>query len=240
MDILKQLVLLKEDDIEYQQNNLLNEAYSILNKEFGKNNTNFFVKYLADKNHISSGIITKTLDYRKKFAKHDIKRVCINYRLRFLDSKHYITEIPYEAHIKCSAFEIEFGNPISFKILTETRNFKSRYPKSQHLIFADLGNDLYYYITKWGTPYSNFRKLKALPYRNLELLIISVLILALIITAITPTSILTTDTTVGYFSMVRIAYYFWSVIFLSALFTYYVVGIRKSLNNTEWDSTSFM
>jgi len=148
--------------------------------------------------------------------------------------------LPYDAHIKLTAFEIEIGVPVSFKILTEVQNFKSTYPHTQQLLFADIGNGEFYFIHKWGNEFSNFRKYAAMPFKSIEFLFAIIVVLSSVLTIITPTNFITTKPNVDYFSMIRLAFFFWCVVALSALFTYYIVAIRKGMNSSEWDSATFM
>jgi len=236
LDIFYELKTEKLKNVSLQQNLLLKEVYSIINNESktrilntNKNNSNLI---LSEKKVV--------LKSTRIFSISEIKNVCVKNRFRFLELNYYKSALPYDVHVKCSAFEIEMNAPICFKIITEAQNFKAKFPSSQHLIFADLGNGEYYFITKWGNEYSKYRKLIVLPFRNIEMHLFSIFTLALLLTTITPTNFLTTDPFIGYFSMIRFAFYFWCVIFLTALSTYYIIGIRKNLNSGEWDNSSFM
>lgn len=239
MDILNALHSQREKNIEFQQNNLLKEAYSILKGDVSdvKNSSvDFF-------NQQNESILTAkplVLDTNRVFSIKDIKSVCIDFRLRFLDMKFYRAELPYDAHIKLTAFEIEIGVPVSFKILTEARNFKSTYPHTQQLLFADLGNGEFYFIHKWGNEFSNLRKYAAMPYKNIEVLFAIILVASSVFTIITPTNFITSKPNIDYFSMIRLAFFFWCIVALSALFMYYIVAIRKGMNSSEWDNSSFM
>ena len=238
MDILKDLKLQRQKNIEFVQNSLLEEAYSILKGDFSTNNK--LDLNTASLNSDSLVISEKKLNSENIYSEKDIKNCCVKYTLRFLNSKIYKSELPYDVYIKRSAFEIEIGKSIDFKILTEASNFTSPYPNTQQLLFADIGNGEYYFICQWGREYSSYRKIASLRYRNIEYLFIYILFLAVVFTIITPTTFITTKPNIDYFSMIRMAYFFWCVVFISSIFTYYVIGIRKGLNNTQWDSASFI
>jgi hypothetical protein len=239
MDVLNALHHQKEKNIEFQQNNLLKEAYSILKGDVSEVK-NLSVDFFSHQNESILTAKPLVLDTNRVFSIKDIKSVCIDFRLRFLDKKYYRAELPYDAHIKLTAFEIEIGVPVSFKILTEVRNFKTTYPHTQQLLFADLGNGEFYFIHKWGNEFSTFRKYAAMPYKNIEFLFGIILIVSSVLTIITPTNFITTKPNIDYFSMIRLAFFFWCVVALSALFTYYIVAIRKGMNSSEWDSATFM
>ncbi len=235
LDIYQELKSEKAKNIDLQQSLLLKEAYSIINGIKKK-------ELISIENNSSGVILEKKVNLKatRIFSISDIKNVCINSRLRFLPITYYKSTLPYDAHVKCSAFEIEMGAPVTFKIITESQNFKAAHPNTEHLIFADLGCGEFYFITKWGNGYSKYRKLIVLPFRSIEIHLLSIFSLAFLFALTIPTKFLNTDHPVGYFSMIRLAFYFWCVIFLTAISTYYIIGIRKNLNSGEWNNSSFM
>ena len=239
MNILNEIQLQKEKNNELHQTQLLKQAYSILQGSDIKTD-DFYQNYFDYSNTSVQALPSKTLDVNRIFSIEDIRYICIKYNLRFLSTKFYKTELPYDVKIKCSAFEIETNKPITFKIASEAYNFKTNFPKMQHVIFADIGNGEYYFIHQWGKEYPAYKKWLALPYRNVEILFGLIVIISSILTIITPTHFITTKPNIDYFSMIRMAYFFWCIVFLSAIFTYYIVSIRKGLNDTNWDNTSFL
>jgi hypothetical protein len=241
IDLHKVLQNYQTGNVELQQDKLLVEAYNILNGTNIKSTINEDFDYSSESNILNELTITKVLDSNRIFSINEIRKVSIDYHLRFLDSKNYVAEIPYNVHLKCSAFELRTGKPVNFKVLTEANNFKAKYPNTQHLIFADLGNNEFYFIMKWGNPFSTYRKITSFPFKSFETVLVSVLLSALLITIITPSSlIITHGKPEDYFSMARAAFYFYCVIFFAAVYTYYIVALRKNLNITEWDSASFI
>ena len=241
IDVYKVLQNHQKANTQAEQDKLLLEAYNVLNGTKKNAAINEEFDFAEEATSLNKLTITKALDSKRIFSISEIRKVSIDYHLRFLDSKNYVAEIPYNVHLKCSAFELRTGTKVDFKILTEANNFKAMYPNSQHLIFADLGNNEFYFIMKWGNPFSTLRKITSYPFKNAESVIVSVFTLALIITIVTPSSlILTHGKAAEYFSMVRAAFYFYCVIFLAAVFTYYIVALRKNLNTSEWDSDSFI
>ncbi len=239
MNILNEIQFQKEKNNELHQSHLLREAYSILQGSNAKED-DYYPIYLNNHNISTASTLSKTLDLNRIFSIEDIRFVCIKYNLRFLESKFHKAELPYDVKIKCSAFEIETNKPIVFKIVSDASSFKTKFPKMQHALFADIGDGEYYFINQWGNEYSNYKKWFALPYRNVEILFGVILVISAILTIITPTNFITTKPNIDYFSMIRMAYFFWCIVFLSAIFTYYIVSLRKGLNDTKWDNPSFL
>lgn len=238
MDVLKDLKSQRQKNIEYVENSLIAEAYSILKGETNSKDVSFMGLSSNSNNALVS--VNLKLDSNRIFTQKDIKRSCENLGLRFLDFKCYNAELPYDVHIKKNAFEIEMGKEMKFMMLTEASNFCSKFPNTQQLLFAEIGRGEYYFIYQWGREYSKYRKIASLPYRNVEFLFVHIVLISTILTIVTPTTFITTKPNIDYFSMIRMAYFFWCVVFLSSMFAYYVIGIRKGLNNTQWDSASFL
>ncbi len=234
-DLIAGLNREKQKQIAKQQHQLMNEVYSLINKTPIR-------KPVEQSEHARVTVSEKEriLEPEHLFSIAEIRQLCIDNRLRFLDSTNYKADLPYKVHLKCSAFEIQMNTPVSFKILTEAKNFRAGFPSSQHLIFADLGNGAYYLITQWGNQLPGYRKALVLPFRNVETHLIFIFAVAFILTLATPSGFLSRNPLVGYVSFVRLAYYFWCVIFLAAASSYYIIGIRKGLNDQEWDKPVFV
>ena len=101
------------------------------------------------------------------YSLKSIYKLCVRYRLRFLDSKYFKGEIPYEAIQKVKDFErtnaVKVG---SYKILAPVELFSTEDKDSDPLLFIDLGNNNYYLVHKWGRDMSFLRYLMVFPLRN--------------------------------------------------------------------------
>jgi len=87
MDILNALHSQREKNIEFQQNNLLKEAYSILKGDVSDVKSSS-VNYFSSHNESILTVKPLVLDTNRIFSIKDIKSVCIDFRLRFLDKKN--------------------------------------------------------------------------------------------------------------------------------------------------------
>ena len=104
----------------------------------------------------------------------EIKKICIDYRLRFLDFDYFKGKVPNEAYDNLKEFK--YNHPdLNFKImmmapskLFELENY------DDPLMFVSLGNNYYYLIHKWGNDMSYFRKLLMWPFKNLYLSLIHI------------------------------------------------------------------
>lgn len=119
---------------------------------------------------------------------NDIKKLCIDYRLRFLDSHYFKGEIPEEAISNIRHLEkihaISLGD---FKIVAPAKLLKLE-NADDPLLFAPLANEYFYLIHKWGKDLHPLRKLMMWPYKNIENLLITVIIISLTITLLSPMS----------------------------------------------------
>lgn len=120
------------------------------------------------------------------FHIEDIKKLCITYRLRFLDSHFFKGNFPEEAISEIRKLENEHQVSLkNFKIIAPAKLLKLE-NADDPLLFAPMGNDYYYLIHKWGNDLHPFRRLLMWPYKNFENLVFTVAVLSILLTAIAP------------------------------------------------------
>ncbi len=114
----------------------------------------------------SNGFVFDFLETDKIFYIDTIKTLCIDYRLRFLDSYRFKAQIPQEAITKIKNLEKLHNTTLTgFKIAAPSRLFKlDNY--DDPLLFAPIGNGYYYLIHKWGIDMSIYRKWLVRPFRD--------------------------------------------------------------------------
>jgi hypothetical protein len=115
-----------------------------------------------------------------------IGRICIDYRLRFLDSKLYKGELPYEAITKIKSLESEHNITLDgFKMIAPSKLFKLE-NADDPLLFAPMGNGYYYFIHKWGSDLHPLRKLMMWPFKTFETLMATIFAVSLVLTYLFP------------------------------------------------------
>ena len=120
-----------------------------------------------------------------------IKKVSIDYRLRFLDIKYFKNKLPIEALKQIKKLEKEHKTKLSeFKIMAPSVLFRLE-KKDDPLLFVPLGNEYYYLIHKWGNDLHPFRKALMWPFKNIWNLLLAVLALSWVFTELTPLSLFT-------------------------------------------------
>lgn len=175
------------------------------------------------------------LETDKIFHIDQIKQICIDYRLRFLNSKYFKGDIPQEAILKIK--ELEKNHTIEvkgFKIVAPSKLFKLK-DKDDPLLFAPIGNDYFYLIHKWGNDLHPLRKILMWPFKNIVNLAILVVILSYIVTLIVPD---------GLFSKASSNAEFWIVFFfmfksIAAVVIFYGFAMGKNFNPAIWNSKYF-
>ena len=161
------------------------------------------------------------------FTSKQIKNTCVKYRLRFLDSKLFKGEIPYEAVIKVKKIEKKHGVKFSeFKILAPSSLFKLEDRNKDPLLFAKLDNERFHLIHKWGNDMNWFRKVLFFPLSTIKTFIFSLLALSLLITLLVP---------VNY--SFRMFIFLLSNLFFLTVFTYIgYLRFNQDFSENEWDS----
>ncbi|PIF01387.1 MAG: hypothetical protein CR994_02215 [Maribacter sp.] len=161
-----------------------------------------------------------------------IKKICIDYRLRFLGSEYFKGTIHPEAISIIKHIEKEHKTELSgFKIIAPSKLFKLE-DKDDPLLFVPLGNGYYYFIHKWGNDLHPLRKIFMWPFKNIVNLLVTVIILSYLATLITP---------IGLFTKTNFGYEFWVLfvfmfIWTIAIVLFYGFSKGKNFNHVIWNS----
>ena len=170
------------------------------------------------------------LETDKIFHINQIKKVSIDYRLRFLDSSLFKNEIPEEAITKISDLEKSHNTKLEgFKIIAPSKAFQL-INYDDPLLFAPIGNDYYYLIHKWGNDLVWYRKLMVLPFKNLKNFVYFCGIISAIIIAVSPMDDLSKDVPMA--PIILFLFMFKGVI---ASISYYFFLMGKNFNSEIWD-----
>tara|TARA_B100000073_G_scaffold94374_1_gene74895 strand:+ start:247 stop:954 length:708 start_codon:yes stop_codon:yes gene_type:complete len=117
------------------------------------------------------------MESKNIFHKDTIKKICVRYRLRFLDSNLFKGEYPKNITRIITDLEYKHDTSLSnFKIMAPSKLFKIKSPDDP-ILFVPIGNDYFYLVHKWGKEFNKFRKLMVLPFKNIDnLTIFSILV----------------------------------------------------------------
>lgn len=175
------------------------------------------------------------MDSNKIFHEKTIEKICVDYRLRFLDTNYFKGQYPDDLNRIVLNIENEHNTILkNFKIIAPSKLFKLRSPDDP-LLFVPIGNGYYYLIHKWGNEMKKLRKLLVLPFKNLNNLLIFSIIFSALFTA-GGKMIFNTMTDAEVFTLFLFAVKSFVFIFF---YLFFLVG--KNFNQTIWNSrfTSF-
>ena len=165
----------------------------------------------------------------KIFHLEQIKTICIDYRLRFLESNIFKNEIPEEAISKIRMMEKEHETSLEgFKIIAPSKAFHLL-NYDDPLLFVPMGNEYYYLIHQWGTEMNPWRKLLVLPIKNLGNFTITTILLSILIALLVPENNLSKSVPLA--SVIVFLFAFKSIF---AVFAYYFFMMGKNFNEEIW------
>lgn len=169
------------------------------------------------------------LEADKIFHLEQIKSLCIEYRLRFLDSNIFKNEIPAEAISKIRKIEKDHNTSLEgFKIIAPSKAFHLL-NYDDPLLFVPIGNNYYYLIHQWGTEMNPWRKLLVLPIKNLGNFTITSILLSVLIAFLVPENNLSKSVPLA--SVIVFLFAFKSIF---AVFAYYFFMMGKNFNEEIW------
>jgi hypothetical protein len=152
-------------------------------------------------------INTDLLDKKKVFSLDDIKSICIQYRLRFLDSKYFKIEgLPTEDAQAIKSLEKELGKEIrSVKMLAAINSFRQEDVNNALLLFAEMDENNFYLVHKLGNDFTWYKKIISFPFRSIGALLVTLTIIGLPIAFIVPVLLFSTSEKVQYYQMLYLA-----------------------------------
>lgn len=227
-----QLHRLKEKEKSGQK--LLQEVQHILNENESREKeieNQLQSKTTVHANHLDFD----QLETDKIYHIDHIKKICIDYRLRFLDSRYFKGNIPPSAIAKIKKMEALHHTTLKgFKIMAPSKLFKLA-DKDDPLLFVPIGNNYYYLVHKWGNDLHPLRKMLVWPFKNMVNLILLVLLLSYAITVMVPS---------GLFSKNDSSAEFWIIFFfmfkcIASVVIFYGFALSKNFNPAIWKSKYF-
>lgn len=166
---------------------------------------------------------------------HDIKKLCVDYRLRFLDFKYFKNSFPVEASEKLKALEqLHETEIIQLKVVAPSKLFRLE-NADDPLLFASLGNDYFYLVHKWGNDLHPMRKWLMWPFKNLENLVITIFTVSILVTFLVPKGLFTKEESIANTFVVFLFMFKW----LAAVVLFYGFALGKNFNTEIWNSKYF-
>lgn len=186
----------------------------------------------------SNGKITNNFDIdlletNRVYHIDTIKSICIDFRLRFLDSKYFKNEFPEAAYTKIKNLEHDHNTKLDgFKVMAPSKLFRLENPDDP-LLFAPIGNGYYYLIHKWGNDLHPLRKWLVKPVKNLDNLMITALLVSFMISYVFNSFLtLKDDNFISNFFLI----FLFNFKCIIAVMMFYAIPRGKSVNDVIWDS----
>lgn len=172
------------------------------------------------------------LDKDRIFHSKEIKKICVDYRLRFLDSKYFKGAYPQAAFDEIKYLENKHKITIDgFKIIAPSKMFVLE-KADDPLLFAPIGNDYFYLIHKWGNDLHPLRKWLMWPYKSFENLIVLILLMSMVATLLIPDGLFTKEQDFSQDMMV----FFFMFKSIAAIVLFYGFALGKNFNTAIWNS----
>ena len=172
------------------------------------------------------------LESHKIYHLDQIREVCIQYRLRFLDIKYFKNDLPESAHQAIQDIETSHGTVLAdFKVMAPSVLFRLE-RKDDPLLFVPMGNNYYYLVHKWGNDLHPLRKLLMWPFKNIWNLLLTVLAVSWVATEMTPMGLFTkTPDGASYWML-----YFFMFKAIASIVLFYGFALGKNFNPAIWNS----
>jgi hypothetical protein len=166
------------------------------------------------------------------FHLDQIKKVCIDYRLRFLDLAYFKGNLPESAESEIELLEKEHQTQLGdFKLMAPSVLFRLE-KTDDPLLFVPIGNQYYYLVHKWGNDLHPLRKILMWPFKGIWHLLSLVLVISFLVTLITPISIFTKSTDASSFWML----FFFMFKAIASVVLFYGFALGKNFNPAIWNS----
>lgn len=233
---IKELLRKSKQHSRGQGEHLIEDAKKVLRRDLFSEQK--ILQNLKAYNSAKDLLEEEGLDKESIFLLKDIKRTCINYRLRFLDSEHYHAEIPFEAIARIKSLNDKQHKDLKhFKVLGSQQALCGK-SKEEVLLFCKTLDENYYLIYRWGKSLKWSRSLFTWPLRNFENLFLSVAAITAFITLVLPTGLISLDENIGYFSGFRLAAFFHLLIFNFGVTAYITFAFNKNFSSSVWNQSS--
>lgn len=173
-----------------RQQQIMNEVHDLL--QAGERRDQDVLKRLTGAGVEHGSPLTLIEEDRERiFSIQEIRQTCIRYRLRFLDTRFFRSEFPYEAVQKIKEFEDRYGLQIAqFRIAAPDHVFKLENIHKDPLLFAELADGRYYLIHQWGEDLAWYKRYLLWPLQSLKTFLLTVLTASFLMSFMIPSAVM--------------------------------------------------
>ncbi|WP_431121490.1 hypothetical protein [Flagellimonas flava] len=185
----------------------------------------------TDPNHFHFDL----LDTERIYHLEHIKKICIDYRLRFLDSQYFKGELPQEALNQIKKLEAQHQIQLGgYKIMAPSKLFKLK-DKDDPLLFVPMGNNYFYLVHQWGNDLHPLRKWLVWPFKGMVNLVLFTLLLSYLTTLLVPDGLFSKNNSTAEFWIIFFFMFKW----IAAVVIFYGFALGKNFNPAIWNSKYF-
>ena len=189
----------------------------------------------ADVPEIQNDFDFDQLETQRIYHIDQIKKICIDYRLRFLDSKYFKGKLPNSAVSAIKELEKKHDTELKgFKIIAPSKLFKLE-NADDPLLFAPMGNGYFYLIHKWGNDLHPLRKIMMWFFKSFENLLILTFLVSVLLTLMVPNGLFSKTSDTSTFIMI----FFFMFKSVAAVVLFYGFALGKNFNTAIWNSKYF-
>ena len=219
---------------EKDQTMFLNELYQILEQD-AKSREEIGDHLKKKDTSLTNSFNLDLLQTNRIYHVDQIKKTCVDYRLRFLPSNYFKGEIPAEAIAEIKRIETTHSTDLKgFRILAPSKLFKLE-DKDDPILFAPIGNDYFYLIHKWGNDLHPLRKYLMWPFKNIVNLTCLVVLLSYLIALSVPEGLFSKNSSNAQFFII----FFFMFKCSAAVVIFYGFALGKNFSNAIWKSKYF-
>ena len=187
------------------------------------------------KGEAENAFVFDLLESTRIYHINQIRDICIDYRLRFLDTKYFKGEIPQKVISRIKGLEREHGCELQgFKIIAPSKLFKLK-DKDDPILFAPIGNGYFYLIYKWGRDLHPLRKWLVWPFKSIVNLALVVVAISYVATLLIPNGLFSKSGSTGEFWII----FFFMFKSIAAVVIFYGFALGKNFNPAIWNSKYF-
>ena len=224
--------LVKHRNKQVTPGDLIQQVYQVLEQDTAQDKR-IMETLLEDSGPAHNQFNPNLLETDRIFHLNDIKKICIDYRLRFLESNLFKGDIPAEAISKIKVLEKTHQTTLKgFMLMAPSKLFRLE-NYDDPLLFAPIGNGYYYLIHQWGNDLNRWRKWLMYPFRSFDTMVASALIAAFLIALSFPESYFNPKYKITQF--IFLFFFMFKVIGFCLIF--FGVSKGKNFNSAIWNST---
>ncbi|NNC69351.1 MAG: hypothetical protein HKN90_00855 [Flavobacteriaceae bacterium] len=223
--------LLRERNRNIASKDVNSWVQSVFN-ELERNRENIRIKLTSSVVERANDFNFDKVESNKIFHIDQIKKICIDYRLRFLDTKYFKGDFPENAISEIRQLEHDHNIKLNgFKIVAPSKLFVLK-KADDPLLFAPMGNGYYYLIYTWGKDLHPLRRIIAWPTKNVGNLAFTLFFSCIFLTAVSANFIFNQKATGPYSILLFLFYFKFAVGFL----LFYGIASGKNFNEYIWRS----